>query len=218
MKKGAIYYTDNCLDERIAQACRTQLRNAFPGEIVSATLKQTNFGDQEIVLPLQRGYLTMFTQILCALEKLLCDVVFFCEHDVLYPPEHFDFTPPTDETFYYDINWWKVREDGLAVHWDAAQVSGLCCDRQLAIRHYQRLIAEFNPDSFKRRFEPTVNNSYETWRADVPHVDIRHKKNLTYNKWKLEHFRNKSTAEGFQQARVEAIPGWDPAPIKALYT
>ncbi len=214
--KSAIYYTENCLDERTAVACREQLRRAFAGEIVSCSLKPIDFGDKRIVLPLERGYLTMFTQILAALEATTSEFVFFCEHDVLYDSSHFNFTPEAQDKFYYDLNWWKVRKDGLAVHWDAVQVSGLCCYRQLAIDYYKQRIAEFNADSFDRKFEPTINTEYETWYAEVAHIDIRHDSNLTYNKWRLSHFRDQSTAINFKEGRIEDIPGWSTGVIESI--
>lgn len=149
----------------------------------------------------------MFQQILACLEASKSDIIFFCEHDVLYPKEHFDFTP-TERKFYYDLNWWKIRADGLAVHWDAVQVSGLVCFRDLAIGYYKDRIANFDPDNFDRKFEPTVETEYKTFWADRPHVDVRHETNLTYNKWKLEHFRKKDTAVNFESSTIDKIPGW----------
>lgn len=205
--KGVIYYTDNRLDEGIAQTVREQLLSiGLP--ITSASLKPIDFGDNYHV-NMERGYEAYFTQILLCLEESTSDVVFFCEHDNLLHPSHFDFTPPTKDKFYYDLNWWKVRADGLAVHWDAAQVSGLCCYRELALRHYTERLASFDPNNFDRKFEPTVNIEYETWWAEYPSIDIRHDKNLTYNKWKMDHFRNKETAVNFQQTTIDKIPGWD---------
>lgn len=205
--KGIIYYTDSRLHPKIANRVREQLLSiGLP--IVSSSLEPLDFG-QNITLGLERGYLTMFKQILTALEASKSDIVFFCEHDVLYPKEHFEFTPRHKTKFYYDLNWWKVRADGLAVHWDAVQVSGLCCYRKLAIRYYKKRIAEFDPVEFDRKFEPTVDTEFETWWASVPHIDIRHDRNLTYNKWKLEHFRKVDTAVNFQQSNVDQISGWE---------
>lgn len=204
--KTIIYYTDSRLEDLpIAQRVRDHLLDVgLP--IVSSSLKPLDFG-RNIYLDLERGYETMFKQILACLEEAKTDIVFFCEHDVLYPKEHFDFTPG-DDTFYYDINWWKVRSDGLAVHWDAAQVSGLACYRQLAVNHYKKVLAEFDPNNFGRKFEPTVNDEYKTWKADKPHIDVRGNWNLTYNKWKLAHFRKKETAVNFTQTTADKIPGW----------
>ena len=51
----------------------------------------------------------MFKQILAGLEALDTDIVFFCEHDVLYYPSHFDFRPLKKDVIYYNTNVWKVR-------------------------------------------------------------------------------------------------------------
>lgn len=209
MIKAAIYYTDSQLDDTIATTVRSQLSKAFTGEIIASSLEYLDFGTVRMHLQQPRGYLTMFKQILACLDSTDADVVYFCEHDVLYPPEHFEFTPPDPNKFYYDLNWWKVRKDGLAVHWDAVQVSGLVCYRKLARKYYASRVASFDPESFDRKFEPTTNTEYETFWASVPHIDIRHNHNLTYNKWKLEHFRDKTTAINFQETTLDKIPGWD---------
>ncbi len=205
--KSIIYYTDSQLDPDIAGKVRIQLRQATKLPIVSASLEPLDYGENFHV-KMKRGYLAMFTQILTCLENSAADIIYFCEHDVLYPPEHFEFTPPSKDKFYYDLNWWKVRKDGLAVHWDAVQVSGLVCYRELAIKFYKERIETFDPDNFDRKFEPTVGIEYETWWAEYPSIDIRHDQNLTYNKWKLDHFRNKATAVNFQESTIDKIPGW----------
>lgn len=205
---GVLYFTDSILDEKIATWCQTQLLSAIGDKVlVSVSLKPLDFG-RNIVMPGPRGYKSMFEQILAGLEALDTDVVFMAEHDVGYPPSHFDFTPSEKDKFYYDLNWWKIRKDGLAVHWDAAQVSGLCYYRELGIKFYKERLATFDPDKFDRKFEPTVGIEYETWWADYPSIDIRHDHNLTYNKWKLDHFRKKDTAVNFQASTIDKIPGW----------
>jgi hypothetical protein len=71
---GIVYYTDNQIDDNILLACQKQLLKAnLP--IVSVSLKPTEFGDN-ISLSLERGYLTMFKQILAGLEKIDTDIVF----------------------------------------------------------------------------------------------------------------------------------------------
>ena len=50
----------------------------------------------------------MFKQILSALEAQDTDIVYFCEHDVLYDPSHFEFTPPKKDVWYYNVNVWKL--------------------------------------------------------------------------------------------------------------
>lgn len=214
IKRGIIYYTDSQLEEKIANKVREQL-SSIGLPIVSVSLEPLDFGNNFHV-KMQRGYHAYFTQIVTALENSDTDVVYFCEHDNLYHPSHFDFMPPTKDKFYYDLNWWKVRKDGLAVHWDAVQVSGLVCYRELALKFYRSRLASFDKDQFDRKFEPTVDTKFETYWAEFPSIDIRHENNLTYNKWKLEHFRDKSTAVNFQQSTIDKIPGWDDTMLRGI--
>jgi hypothetical protein len=214
--KGVIYYTSNRLDPKILLACQQQLRKAFTGNIVSVSLQPIDFGDTRIVLDAEPSYGTMFRQILAALEASTSEVVAFAEHDCLYDSSCFDFTPPDKNKFYYNLNWYKVRSDGLAVHWDAVQVSGLVCYRDLALKYYASRVATFDPDNFDRKFEPTVDTEYETFRSKVPMIDIRHQTNTTFNKWHRHHFRDQSTAINFTEATIRDIPGWSTEVIKSI--
>lgn len=203
--KGIIYFTDNRLDPKIMKMCQDQLvKTGLP--IVSASLQPIDFG-KNLVLPLERGWHTYFKQILAALEASSADMIFFCEHDVLYPQSHFDFTPPTKIKFYYNQNWVKVRwpYDGTGVSWDADQVSGLCCDRKLAIEFYKEKVATFDKESFDRKFEPGSGINSEVWRSAESYVDIRQEYAQTKNKWSINDFRNKLTAVNFKETKC---PEW----------
>jgi hypothetical protein len=222
---GVLYYTDNCLDPQIMQACQEQLKKSgLP--IVSVSLKPLDFG-KNIVLPLERGYLSMFKQILAGLEALDCDYVFFAEHDVLYHPSHFEFVPERNK-YYYNTNVWKVRvDDGHALHYDCQQTSGLCAYRDTLIKHYRERVRrteekwkelgdtrEFRNWIRKQGFEPGTHNrtervddlKAESWQSQGPNIDIRHNGNLTGSRWKKEEFRNQKYTAGWTEA--ESISGW----------
>ena len=217
--KGIIFYTDNLLNLKIAGKVQGQLRRISRDKkipIVSASLKPMSFGDKNIYLPLTRGYETYFKQIIAALESSTADIIYFCEHDCLYPPEHFDFIPKDKETFYYDHSWFKIGKDNIAVNWSADQVSGLCCYREIALNWYRQKLAAFERDSFDRKFEPMSGAKSESWRSRVPIIDIRHQGALTKNKWSLDDFRDKSTAKDFQETTIDKIPGWKPETLKSV--
>lgn len=210
--KGIIYYTDNRMNTKIARRVQGQLRKVSDERnipIVSASLKPMDKMGKNIHVKAKRGYLTMFKQILTALEASTADIIFMCEHDVLYPPEHFDFTPPDKDTFYYDHNWWRIHSDGLTVRWEADQVSGLCAYRELLVNYYNKLIYEFDEKTFKRRFEPMSGTKSQSWMANVPYVDIRGDWNVTGHKRSLADFRRKDTAKGFEVGDINKIPGWN---------
>lgn len=214
--KSIIYFTDNRLNMKIARAVRRQIEKAnLP--IFSASLKPMDFGNNTY-LPLKRGYLTMFKQILAALKASNTDIVFFCEHDVLYPKEHFDFIPARQDTFYYDVNVWKLRmPDGMALWVDnCRQVSGIAVYRETAIKHYEERVAYVEKEGYNRNmgFEPGTHKRIEwgtqfhseSWMAEKPMIDIRHQQNLTPNRWSPELFRDKRNAQGWQESYI--VPGW----------
>jgi hypothetical protein len=216
---GIVYYTDNRLDEKIMTACQEQIKKSgLP--IVSVSLQPIDFG-ANIVLPLERGYLTMFKQILAGLEALDTDIVFFCEHDVLYHPSHFDFIPPRKDVYYYNENIWRVRlEDGHALYFDHKSTSQLCAYRELLINHYKERIRRVEAEgryNHKMGFEPGSHNraervddyKAEAWRSKEPNIDIRHNKNLTANRWNPDQFRDKKSCQNWQESSLDKIEGWD---------
>ena len=219
-RKGVVYYTDNRPDPKLLEDCRRQLRKAFSGPVAAVSINgPVSFdGFQSIQLDLERGYLTMFKQILAGLEASDADIVFFAEHDVLYHPSHFEFTPPRNDTFYYNRNVWKVdAATGRALHYDCDQTSGLCAYRQLLLDHYRVRVARVERDGYSMRigFEPGTRSTARGgvddrpsshWFSVLPNVDVRHDKNLTPTRWSKEQFRNQKYTTGWTEAEV--VPGW----------
>lgn len=152
----------------------------------------------------------MHRQILAGLKAMKEDVVFLCEHDVIYPPEHFHFCPARSDTFYYDTSVWQLHPDGTAI-WtdDLQQVSGLCAYRELLIRFYERRIAEIEARGFDRHYEPSTKTGEKrvgNWQSARPRIDVRHSGTLTRSKRSPGEFRNQRYAHGWTEARD--IPGW----------
>ncbi len=174
----------------------------------------------------------MFKQILAALEASTADIVFFCEHDVLYHQSHFFFTPPDRTKWYYNENVWKVNaETGHAIHYKCKQVSGICVYRDVAIEHYRKRIEivtqktedlkdgkmtkkEFNYFIRRMGYEPGTHNRDErvdqsssgVWESDFPNVDIRHGNNLSATRWSISEFRNQDKVKDWTESN--SIPGW----------
>jgi glycosyltransferase involved in cell wall biosynthesis len=222
--KGVVYYTDNRLDPKIMERCQKNLDTAFKGKIVTVSLKPIDFGEN-IVLPLERGYLTMAKQILAGLEKIDTDIVYFCEHDVLYHPSHFDFVPPRKDVFYYNMNSWLLRAtDGHCLYYDHKSLSGLVAYRELLLTHYrervrriEELIAQGKNPRHEMRyigFEPGTHHrperiddfTAEGYRSDIPNVDIKHGCNLTKNRWSQTEFRDKNSCLNWKES--DRIPWW----------
>lgn len=162
----------------------------------------------------------MFKQILAALEHSKAEIIIFCEHDVLYHPTHFDFTPPDKDRFYYNVNVWKLDlKTGRALRTaNCKQVSGICVDRKLALKHYRRRIelVEKNGFSMNMGFEPGTHHraakvddlTSGSWRSQFPNIDIRHSDNLSPTKWKKEQYRNQKFTQGWTESDIDHIPGW----------
>lgn len=214
MTRGILYFTDNEIPEKLDIAVKDLIK-MIKLPLVSSTRKPITDMGLNVVTDEPRGYRTMFKQILNGLEALKTDVVFMAEHDVMYPKEHFDFIPP-DKSVYYDHNWWKVRKDGLAIHWDADQVSGMCAYRNILIDYYTHKIKDFDNERFNRKFEPFSRLGSKSWKASVPHIDVRHDKNLTKSKWSIDDFRDKSTAKNLETSTIESIQGWDVEEIRKV--
>ena len=238
--KGIIYYTDNQLDEEIATKVRHQIQRIGDRKgiaITSSSLKKMEFGVKNVRFPsMKRGYLTMFKQILGALENTSDNIIFFTEHDVLYHPSHFDFTPPEKDVFYYNQNVWLVRmPDGHGLHYDVNQLSGLCVYKEAAITHfrerfemaeaeYKRLESlfpnkeehtrMFNRFIRKMGFEPFTHGrikwknefKHGTWKSEYPNIDLKHGANATGQRWKKEQYRNQQLLINWTESND--IPGW----------
>jgi len=206
MKKEILFFTDNQLNLKIAHKVQNQLRTiGLP--ITSVSLKPMPHFGKNIHIKMKRGYEAYFTQILAGLEASDADVIFMCEHDVLYHKSHFDFTPPDKTKFYFNHNWWRYHtSDGFICRWDANQVSGLCAYRTTLLAWYKARMDEVKAGKKEWSFEPKGEGTTESWKSPFPNVDIRHTGTMTKDKRGIKDFRDKSTAKGFEIA--DEIPFW----------
>ena len=215
---GIIYYTDNQCEERVALAARQQIKNSVNGmPIVSVSLYPLMDFGKNIVYRGERGHITYFRQILTALEHLNTDIVYFCEHDVLYNPTHFMLKPADEYIYYYNENTWKVcAKTGQALFYYTKQVSGLFGYRKLLLDHYRKRIERIEREGFSRGmgYEPGTHrppNGIDGYRAEgvfseIPLIDIRHNSNLTANRFSRDKFRSQRSCEGWTMA--SEVPGW----------
>lgn len=214
--KSVIYYSDCRPDAAILEASRASIeRSGLP--IVAVTLEPIHWPAAKcLVYRAERGILTMFRQILMALEASTADVVFFAEHDLIYHESHWDFTP-TNDKYWFNLNIWKVdAETGRAITYDTKQTSGLCANRALLVQHYRRRVARVEREGFSRQmgFEPGSHRRAgrvddvpsDTWRSACPNVDIRHSQNLTATRWSPEQFRDQRHCQNWQES--DSVPGW----------
>ena len=217
-RASIVYYTDHHLPAELAVLCRTQLVRAAQGrEIVAVGLgSMTGFPVGSTACTLvhvaERGILTMHRQILTGLENATGDIVYLCEHDVLYSPTHFDIVPARADTWTYNVHVWHARyPDGHAVFYNAQQVSGLVAYRSLLLDYYRARIAQIEREGPNRHYEPGLKQSVgskqvvNAWSL-YPNVDVRHDRNWTASKWSRADFRNGVYARGWREA--DELPGW----------
>ena len=146
----------------------------------------------------------MFKQILAVLEAMTEDIIFFCEHDVIYHKSHFDFYPPSKDKFYYNGNNWRVRYDGFAVKFDHDSTSQMCAYRELLIEEYRKIVAQGK--DYKGSYEPgTRDKRSARWESAEPNIDIRHTNNLTENRWSTDKFRNKATCANWTEGNIKDL-------------
>jgi len=229
--KGIIYYSDNRIGAPIIPICQKQLLSAAGDiPIVSCTLRPTAMGKNIVLEGRFRSYPTMALQILTALEASTTKYVFFCEHDVLYGPSHFDFVPERDDIYYYNINnyRWSFGADTAITYDGLTSLSSLCCNRELAIKHYKfrlQVIKDqkldeirsreprwarkfgYEPGSKKRRNGGITDEDHIKRRSELPNVDIRHSRTFSAPKITLESFKHKP--ENWSEIPIEEIQGWD---------
>lgn len=226
--KGVVYYTHGVGDQTILNACKKQIQKGMKKKhIVSVSNKPLEWG-KNVVLDLVPGYLTLAKQILLGLQNSTADVIFFCEHDVLYHPSHFNFVPLRKDVIYYNTNVWRVRySDGHALYCNnLRQLSGLVAYRDILIKHYEKRVqlleqyiaehGEAELSSYVRAmgFEPGTHNreervddlSCDNYLSQFPNIDIRHDTNLTPSRWSKDQFRNQKFTDGWTEA--DEVPGW----------
>lgn len=223
--KGLLYYTNNRCQERIALACRHQIERCRKavGEytsLVSVSQYPINFG-HNIVLPLRSSILSMFKQNLAGLEAITTDIVFFVEHDVLYHPSHFEFTPPRDDMYYFNTNVWALDDDtGQALYYDGMKmVSGLVAYRDILIEHFRKKIEwverEGRFSHNRMGFEPgrkpskgrTDDYDWDVFRSERPNVDIKGSHNITRKRFRLKDYRSRRHIEA-SWTLADEIPYW----------
>jgi glycosyltransferase involved in cell wall biosynthesis len=173
-EKGIVYYTDHQLKLKIAYFVQRQLaRIADAGDIpiISASLKSMSFGSKNLSFPdLIKDSLADLKLILAGLEESTTKFIFICQKNVLYPPSHFDFTPPERNKLYYNNNVWNLNAvTGMASRSNQKNLVGACAYGETAINYYKNLIS-----NQEKNMKPDQQTEIETWGSEEPIVDIKY--------------------------------------------
>jgi len=210
---GVVYYTDGQCDDEILKASRASLSRSTEMPIVSVSTEPLDFGFNVVVREPKRSTRRMYQQILAGLEQLKTDVVFLAEHDVLYTPDHFEFQPPRQDTFYFNTNRWNVYADtGEARFYDSRTNSAMCCNRKLLLDWVRKRISRIDEEgAFRGRWGHSPGSpgdpekpKFDTWQSEVPLVDIRHGRCTSGVRRHPSDFRT-----GAREMQVaDGVPGW----------
>lgn len=187
--------------------------------LVSISQYPMDFGENHIICE-ERSVLTMFKQIVIGLKELCTDFVFMLEHDVLYHPSHFDFTPPKNDIYYFNTNVWSLEtKTGKAIHYDGMRkTSGLVANRELLLQHYIKKIERVKKEgrfSHRLGYEPgksidrggVDNYDRDDFESDIPNVDIKNGMTLTKLRMNLNQYSCKKTIQDSWITTTE-IPYW----------
>ena len=200
--KGIVYYTNNKCEKGIFDSVIKILEmTRLP--IVSVSHEPMDFG-YNIVVPFKSGRVSMFKQMVIGFKASFAETVFCCEHDVLYHPSHFDFTPERDDTFYFNTNVWTLDgKTGRALWYDDPKhpgrrmTSGLVANRELLIKHYEKKIkliekmGRFSHKHFGYAPGKLKGDRLEVYQSEHHNTDIKHDHNITKGRFDLSKFKCK---------------------------
>jgi hypothetical protein len=215
MNKGIIYYTNNRIEERITIVCRKVLLKACNGiPIASVSHFPIDFGTN-IVVDLPSCSKSVFKQILIGLENCNADVIYLCEHDVLYHSSHFDYIPKYHR-FYYNQNRWSVDSyTGDALYRRTKAMSCLVSYKEILIDHFTNLLNLISKDGYKRsvmgfspgthRFNGMKIHGVRMFESEYPNIDIRHNNNISGGSFNRNDFDDRESRDWILTSEV---PGW----------
>jgi hypothetical protein len=184
--KGIIFYS-NGIDEPIKSMVEKSIEVGLP------ITKSYSHGN---------SYREQVEQIIDCLLISTEKYVFFCEHDVIYNPTHFEFTPPKDDIFYYNTNVWRwdYPNERYITYDRMISLSALCVNRLFALDHYKRrlpLITDrlsrkmgYEPATKRKKIGGFSDEVCETWKSEKPLIDIRHDKTFSPRKVELSSFKH----------------------------
>jgi hypothetical protein len=134
-----IYYSDNSLVPEIEKFCIDHLVAASRCKpIISVTQKPLKLGRNICIGETGRSHLSMYSQILAGVQAAETKYVSLVEHDCLYSPEHFNWQPPKEDVFYYNLNVWFVKWSTSEYFYKRRRVlSQLICGRDICLKAIQ---------------------------------------------------------------------------------
>jgi len=215
--KGLVYYTDSHCKEDILMSCQKQLKKCmreynFP--IISVSQQPLTFG-KNIVMELSRSSVSMYKQILTGLQASTADIVFLIEHDLLYHPTHFSFTPPRDNEIYYNMNRWSINaETGKALFYHSWSNGCIVAYRKVLVKWLTDFLVFLEKVGYSKGMGHAIGKRWEgvqhfhmrTFKSDFPNLDIRHPDNFSTSRFGFNGKQRHTPPPELVYA--DEVPGW----------
>lgn len=195
-----IYYTANqedpVFEDKIIKNLKKQAGDI---PIISVSQKPIDLGKNICIGEQEVSYRTSFKQLLIGLKEAKTKFCIAAESDCLYPPEYFQFIPPTNNNVWRYGNI-QVHFDGRDKFWkkrcvEAAQM----CNRKYWIKSIEKVI---NTNPLEEVFK--TKDKY-SWTSDNPVLYFKTRRGIGFK-------------TGFIQGSKSSIPYWGTAKqIKEKY-
>lgn len=141
MDRSIVFYTDNSVDTSLLNRVIEHLKEtAGDIPIVSVSHEPIYLGHNIVIGKKKRSWLTLYRQLLTGLKEINTRYVMTAEHDCFYTREHMEWTPPRDDTFYYNESNYLVQwaddhpklKGMYSVYWEERlALSQLVCNTEL---------------------------------------------------------------------------------------
>lgn len=156
MDLAILYYTANRIDDGFAMNIRYELEKSiepqrFNAGIISISQKPILFGSNICVGDIGASVYNVYRQILIGARAAATKWVACCEDDTLYPAEHFEWRPPDEETFCYNMNRWWIEQEGIFRYRDRTGMCTCICSRDLLVEALEERFEKFPKPMTERR-------------------------------------------------------------------
>jgi len=125
-----------------------------------------------------RSIKAMMINIMCAMQQCDTEIVYICEHDVLYPADYFDIRD-VKYGVTYASNGLFLSHDGYSVR-QHPPLSALAGRREILLQAFDDKLWEFYVRKSIKWSEPSPVDGITRLRNNInPYIDIRHGNNYT---------------------------------------
>lgn len=193
-----IYYTHNRENPEFEEKIQKNiLENCGDLPIISVSHKPVGFGTNICVGEQPLSYSNVLMQTLIGLKEAKTEFCIGAEDDCLYPPDYFQFTPPTKDNVYRYTNV-VVHFDGRNRFWKKRYVEAAqMCSREFWIKSIEMVLKG--------------HSSWEPIQVNPPYVFTSGDKFSWTGKNPVIYFKTRKSFQfktGFMPGSMLEVPFW----------